>query len=166
MSTIYYVISSFVNIPFRVKHFVDRDEATCYYNDRLQRYSKEPDLTVNIVAEVNEGELMTQRHKHADILIAIAEGKTVQYKTLISGEWVDYSSEGFSPLFCADEYEWRVKPEVKKIKIAIYINTNTNELKTYYYGENDNHNHVPKVLTFLNSVVVEVPEYVYENYFG
>lgn len=111
---------------------------------------------------------MTQRHKHADILIAIAEGKTVQYRCNGLegvGTWNEWeSTRALSPLWCAEDYEWRVKPEVKKIKIVTYINTNTNELKTYYYGENDN-NHVPKVLTFLTSEIVEVPEHVYENYF-
>lgn len=56
MSTIYYVISSFANVPFRVKHFLDKDEASQYYNDKVQKFSKDPDLSVNIIAEVNEGE--------------------------------------------------------------------------------------------------------------
>lgn len=36
---------------------LDKDEAAQYYNDKVQKFSKDPDLSVNIVAEVNEGEL-------------------------------------------------------------------------------------------------------------
>lgn len=58
MNTIYYVISSFANIPFRVKHFLDKNEAVRYYDEKVQKFSKDPDLTVNIIAEVTEEELV------------------------------------------------------------------------------------------------------------
>lgn len=52
---------------------------------------------------------MTQRHKRADILIAIAEGKTVQYNSLYNkDDWEDYNLDDrqiFNPLSCNDEYD-------------------------------------------------------------
>lgn len=53
---------------------------------------------------------MTERHKHADILIAIAEGKIVQYNSLFDkNSWYDYDANNFqvfNPLYCEEGYQW------------------------------------------------------------
>jgi hypothetical protein len=52
------------------------------------------------------------RHKHADILIAIAEGKEVQWR--ISGDdgWFEAEFKPYTPL-TNPNFEWRIKPEPK-----------------------------------------------------
>jgi hypothetical protein len=50
------------------------------------------------------------RHKHADVIIAWAEGKTIQHKT-DRGAWVDVFST--SPEWF-DDFEYRIKPTVVK----------------------------------------------------
>jgi hypothetical protein len=54
------------------------------------------------------------KHKHSDVLIAIAEGKTVQL--LVSNTWVNYEEfTHVSPLHKTyTEFKWRVKPENKQ----------------------------------------------------
>lgn len=54
------------------------------------------------------------RHKHADVLIAIAEGKAVQFKIAELG-WKDYEVEyNHSPISSMGRnWEWRIKPEPK-----------------------------------------------------
>lgn len=111
---------------------------------------------------------MTQRHKHADILIAIAEGKIVQFRCTEDTVdlWEDYNSEEcFSPLWCADIYEWRVKPEVKKIEIISFINTNNGKICTCFYKENEfiDGKYV-SYLKVLSRAVVEVPPETYDFY--
>lgn len=61
---------------------------------------------------------MTERHKHADVLIAIAEGRVVQ--RLHGTKWID---ELFAPLInplSFPDYEWRVKPEPLTVWVNIY----------------------------------------------
>ena len=61
------------------------------------------------------GELTTEnemKHKHADVLIAIAEGKAVQWMNPEEGVWFDARFEPYTPL-TNDEFEWRIKPEPK-----------------------------------------------------
>jgi hypothetical protein len=55
---------------------------------------------------------MSNRHKHADLIHAWAEGATVQVK-LSTGEWVDQDPIEF-------RYEARIKPE-KKPDVVRYI---------------------------------------------
>lgn len=56
---------------------------------------------------------MNKPHKHAEVLRAIADGKEVQFKC-VGGDWSDYNAKWYcSPLDCADDIEWRVKPEPK-----------------------------------------------------
>lgn len=51
---------------------------------------------------------MTQRHKHADVLIAIAEGKEVEYYCKTFQTWQTPTS--LNPIL-DDDLRWRVKPE-------------------------------------------------------
>lgn len=56
---------------------------------------------------------MKTRHKHADILIAIADGKEVEYSRTGCSRWFPLYLDGeISPITDA-ELIWRIKPEVK-----------------------------------------------------
>lgn len=65
------------------------------------------------------------KHKHADVLIAIAEGKIVQYR----GEWCDWEDADLSVLetnkdpFTFPYLDWRIKPEPKP-DVVKYLGTN------------------------------------------
>ena len=62
-----------------------------------------------------------KRHPHADVLIAIAEGREVQ--CMCGNEWIDYSelSGGINPLR-TPEWQWRVKPQKQKMWVNVYQN--------------------------------------------
>lgn len=51
--------------------------------------------------------------KHFEVVKAFAEGKTVQYRSQLTGDWRDSSG---APTFDSS-YEWRVKPEPKVIRL-------------------------------------------------
>ena len=59
---------------------------------------------------------MKQRHKHADVIIAWAEGKDVQIWNSINKRWVDLVLA--NPNFRADKY--RIKPPAKKYRVALF----------------------------------------------
>jgi len=61
---------------------------------------------------------MNTRHKHADVIIAWAEGKDVQIWNSINKRWVDLVLA--NPNFRADKY--RIKPPAKKYKVALLLN--------------------------------------------
>ena len=65
---------------------------------------------------------MRQRHKHADVIIAWAEGKDTQVWDEGTSRW--YDIKGKFPLFNEDR-EHRIKPPAKKCRVALF---------------NDNHN--------------------------
>lgn len=50
-------------------------------------------------------------HKHAAVLRAIADGKTVEYKGEGSGRWL-VPNTGTNPI-TQEHLEWRIKPEPK-----------------------------------------------------
>jgi hypothetical protein len=50
------------------------------------------------------------RHKHADTIIAWANGAQIQCR-LGKGQWIDYR-QGENPSW-SDDYTYRIKPEVK-----------------------------------------------------
>ena len=58
---------------------------------------------------------MGQRHKHADVIIAWAEGKDVQVWDEGAKCWCDIVKA--VPLFMVDKY--RVKPPAKKYRVAL-----------------------------------------------
>ena len=53
---------------------------------------------------------MGQRHKHADVIIAWAEGKDVQVWDVTQNEWADVTTE--SPTWC-EGWKYRIKPPAK-----------------------------------------------------
>ena len=60
---------------------------------------------------------MGQRHKHADVIIAWAEGKDVQVRDEGTSRW--YDVRGKFPLFDEDK-EHRIKPPAKKYRVALF----------------------------------------------
>lgn len=58
---------------------------------------------------------MGQRHKHADVIIAWAEGKNVQVWDEINDMWDDLTVE--APTFMSKKY--RIKPPTKKYRVAL-----------------------------------------------
>ena len=62
---------------------------------------------------------MGQRHKHADVIIAWAEGKAVQVRDEGTSRW--YDIKGKFPLFNEDR-EHRIKPPAKKYRVALFNN--------------------------------------------
>ena len=60
---------------------------------------------------------MGQRHKHADVIIAWAEGKDVQVWDEGAKCWCDVGAS--SPSFNED-WEYRVKPPAKKYRVALF----------------------------------------------
>jgi len=61
---------------------------------------------------------MGQRHKHADAIIAWAEGKDVQVWDEGAKCWCDVMAS--TPFFMGDKY--RVKPPAKKYRVALFNN--------------------------------------------
>lgn len=59
---------------------------------------------------------MGQRHKHADVVIAWAEGKEVQVWDKNNERWCDMVLA--DPDFMADKY--RIKPPAKKYRVALF----------------------------------------------
>lgn len=60
-------------------------------------------------------------HKHAEILRAIADGVTVQYRYSGDTVWNDRDDDSRAPDPITNDYvEWRIKPEVKPDVFALY----------------------------------------------
>ena len=59
---------------------------------------------------------MGQRHKHADVIIAWAEGKDVQVWDGLNNKWCDLTLK--DPNFCGKSY--RIKPPAKKYRVALF----------------------------------------------
>jgi hypothetical protein len=61
---------------------------------------------------------MMTAHKHADVLIALANGQEIQYTPHTDISWSDYVERNpinFSPLYCTENVIWRVKPKTIRI---------------------------------------------------
>lgn len=58
-----------------------------------------------------------KRHQHADVLIAIAEGREVQCRRTLDYPWKDTRDNPLSQ----PDWHWRVKPQ--KLKRWLNINT-------------------------------------------
>ncbi len=53
------------------------------------------------------------RHKHYDVIVAAAEGKTIQHRESDRFDWQEYiGKEALSCLSWFYEYQYRVKPEM------------------------------------------------------
>ena len=62
---------------------------------------------------------MTTRHKHADVIIAWANGAQVEFRSHLSGGWEASSAPSWF-----EDYEYRVKPPAKKYRVALFKNPN------------------------------------------
>lgn len=60
---------------------------------------------------------MGQRHKHADVIIAWAEGKDVQVWDERAKCWCDIVK---SIPFFVEDWEYRIKPPAKKYRVALF----------------------------------------------
>ena len=58
---------------------------------------------------------MTQRHKHADVIIAWANGAEIECRGQPSRGWITATNPCWS-----EEYEYRVKRPSKKYKVALF----------------------------------------------
>ena len=67
---------------------------------------------------------MGQRHKHADVIIAWAEGEDVQLWDSNNQKWLDVVSE--VPTFTGEQY--RIKPPAKKYRVALFRKYRDDEL--------------------------------------
>ena len=67
---------------------------------------------------------MSKRHKHADVIIAWAEGKDVQVRAPLAEKWSDLSIA--TPNFYED-WEYRIKPPAKKYRVALFRKYKDNE---------------------------------------
>ena len=64
---------------------------------------------------------MNKRHKHADVIIAWANGEEIEFRHSVSNEW-----EPVSPptRLWKEEYEYRIKPEPKSdIRARLWVDT-------------------------------------------
>ena len=61
---------------------------------------------------------MAQRHKHADVIIAWAEGEDVQVRDEGTKRWFDVMPG--NPIFSKDR-EYRIKPPSKKYRVALFL---------------------------------------------
>ena len=91
---------------------------------------------------------MGQRHKHADVIIAWAEGKDVQVWDDIKDMWDDVTVE--APTFTFKKY--RLKPPPKKYRVALFKDgfsgdTHTNTAETL--NEAESYEAVPNFVRWL-----------------
>lgn len=75
------------------------------------------------------------KHKHAYVLIAISEGKVVQWREHERGVWHDAGFKPYTPL-TNDELQWRIKPEPKP-DIVKYIGMQEFCKQMWDYAEDD-----------------------------
>ena len=77
------------------------------------------------------------KHKNAEVIIAWANGETIQYKE--NDQWVNltyHNNDNVSPNWNDSNIEWRVKPKFIKYRLALmfdesygyYVNAENSEL--------------------------------------
>ena len=72
-----------------------------------------------------------KRHPHADVLIAIAEGREVQARLGEDRVWVDAHNLDYGTNPISDpEYPWRVKPQKLKRWVNVYPNDDISAYET------------------------------------
>lgn len=68
---------------------------------------------------------MNTRHKHADVIIAWAEGKDVQVWDKLNCRWADVDNDA---VYFMAEYKYRIKPPAKKYRVALFRRHNDEPL--------------------------------------
>lgn len=71
---------------------------------------------------------MGQRHKHADVIIAWANGETVQVRSRVTGEWVDL--EFTTPTLNDEEYRIKPKVVIQRGRVALMRDGYRNFIRT------------------------------------
>ena len=61
---------------------------------------------------------MGQRHKHADVIIAWAEGAEIEHRAGPDRPWLPMTNT--SSWYGYDDVEYRVKPPAKKYRVALF----------------------------------------------
>ena len=77
---------------------------------------------------------MGQRHKHADVIIAWAEGNDVQVWDKLLSAWGDVATK--SPTW-REDWEYRIKPPAKKYRVALFKYHNTGAAASVANNEED-----------------------------
>lgn len=62
---------------------------------------------------------MNTPHKHADVIHAWADGRTIQFKSTLDYDWHDYRIG--LPHFNEEDTEWRIKPDIKDFNYRVAI---------------------------------------------
>ena len=99
---------------------------------------------------------MGQRHKHADVIIAWAEGKDVQVWDKGDERWSDVRSR--IPVFNED-WEYRIKPPAKKYRVALFKNHTSTHTSTADTQEDADFCEMPNFVRWLTDWI----EYEYED---
>ena len=63
---------------------------------------------------------MKQRHKHADLIVAWAEGAEVEYRKDPNCPWIPLPSR--TNWYTYEGVEYRIKPPAKKCRVALFNN--------------------------------------------
>lgn len=63
---------------------------------------------------------MGQRHKHADVIIAWAEGAEIEFKVQATGDWRKTDTPSW-----LEGWEYRIKPPAKKYRVALLDDNGT-----------------------------------------
>ena len=64
-----------------------------------------------------------KKRPNAEFIIAFAEGKQLQFLSLITKEWIDFQGEhddepDAGPWNSGDHIQWRIKPEQQWVRVA------------------------------------------------
>lgn len=61
------------------------------------------------------------KHKYYDVIVAWAEGKTIQLRPILDEGWANFNST-ITPDFDSVFMEWRIKPEIeiRKYRVALF----------------------------------------------
>ena len=76
---------------------------------------------------------MGQRHKHADVIIAWAEGAEIEHRAGPDRPWLPMTNT--SSWYGYDDVEYRIKPPAKKYRVALFKDTYSGNI---YTGTADN----------------------------
>ena len=71
---------------------------------------------------------MKQRHKHADLIIAWAEGAEVEYRKDPDRPWIPLPSQ--TNWYTFEDVEYRIKPPTKKYRVALFKNPFSGDIYT------------------------------------
>jgi hypothetical protein len=75
------------------------------------------------------------KHKHYDVIVAWAEGQTIQYKSGRLKQWFDWDQKDMAPVFSV-EREYRIKPPPPPKRFFRVWQCETGALSVVCYPEN------------------------------